>query len=85
MQNIALEQSSYQLIKRGGWVASPTNIDAVLHRKRSVYMFTEGSVFKSDSPLIGKVTDLQPALWEEHADMIPHPVWRDGRAIFLPL
>lgn len=85
LKEVALEQSSYQLIKRGGWIASPMNVDCISHRKRSVYMFAEGSVFKSTQALAGKIEDLQPPLWKSNSDIKPHPVWRDGRAIFLPI
>lgn len=72
------ERASYALTKRGGWL---TNEDEFLtFRKKSVYMFTEGSVFPQVA-LKGKVVNLKPKL----VAGLDHPVWRDGRAWFLPI
>ncbi len=75
-----LETSSYQLLKRGGFIANPSNIHNSTLRKRSVHMFGEGSIFSTPQKLEGKVVNLKPK-----TDQIKHPVWRDGRAIFLPI
>ncbi|MDX5347595.1 MAG: type III-A CRISPR-associated RAMP protein Csm4 [Hymenobacteraceae bacterium] len=76
-----LNGSSYSLVKRGGWLASPENPDNLTLRKKSVYMFTEGSVFAADpKQLTGKLLNLQP-----ETDTVRHPVWRDGRAMFVPI
>lgn len=85
--------SSYEIINRGGWVSSP-GLGKV--RKRSVYMFMEGSIFQvlddqtSNYPIsLGKIDiDLSP--WNDLADgKIPiqelHKIFRSGRALFLPL
>ena len=79
-----LEQSAYSLIKRGGWISSPENNDHLKHRKRSVYMFKEGSVFHfgpSDEgvQIKGKMVDLTPDIVKEHE------IWREGRSLFLPI
>jgi CRISPR-associated protein Csm4 len=72
------EGASYTLTKRGGWL---TNEDEFLtFRKKSVYMFAEGSVFPKKA-LKGKVVNLKPDL----VLGLDHPVWRDGRAWFLPI
>ena len=81
-----LENSAYHLIKRGGYLASPSIPEQRSYRKRSIYMFTEGSVFPSYT-FRGKYVNLAP---EEAQDSlpygpVPHPIWRDGRSIFLPL
>lgn len=73
-----LEKSAYSLVKRGGYLANPENFDKTTLRKRSVVMFTEGSVFPSSKNLKGDVKDLKPTAAQEHA------IWRDGRAIFFP-
>ncbi|MEZ4826334.1 MAG: type III-A CRISPR-associated RAMP protein Csm4 [Bacteroidia bacterium] len=83
-----LKDSAFQLIKRGGYMASPADPSHRTYRKRSVYMFTEGSVFPA-RPLTGKYVDLAP-LPESGANILPHgpvshPVWRDGRSLFLPI
>ena len=75
MQDLTLTKSFYQLVKRGGWIASPIST----YRKRTVYMFTEGSVFKTPISPKGKVADLRPAVFTEHA------IWRDGTGIFLKM
>lgn len=78
----------YNIIKRGGWLAAPKVEENLSHRKRSVYMFTEGSVFNfpiSDKKILdkGRFTDLKPDLWE--GKDYAHPVYRDGSCIFLPI
>lgn len=74
-----LEDSSWQLTKRGGYIAGGSNEDNLSLRKRSIYMFEEGSVFKNVN-LEGKVVDLRPKIQE-----VNHPIWRDGKSIFLPI
>ncbi|PWJ57825.1 CRISPR type III-A-associated RAMP protein Csm4 [Dyadobacter jejuensis] len=80
---ISDEAVRYEIIKRGGWMSDPHNT----YRKRSVYMFLEGSVFKIPiSKFIskGNTVDLKP----DNA-ILPHkvtnPVWRVGKALFLPV
>lgn len=80
------ENARYDFIKRGGWLSEPHNTI----RKKSVYMFKEGSVFKGDSTidimLYGKLVDLRPdndSLGESKS--ISHPVWRNGKTIFVPV
>lgn len=74
---------AYDFIKRGGWITSDSHTG---FRKNSIYVFSEGSVFKSDlideDLIMGKIVDLKPEI--EH-NPIPHPVWRNGRAIFIPV
>ncbi|MDW8332415.1 MAG: type III-A CRISPR-associated RAMP protein Csm4 [Cyclobacteriaceae bacterium] len=73
-----LQQSHYQLIKRGGYLASPENVRFMSWRKKSVYMFQEGSVFPASDKPKGKLADVTPS-------GLPHPVYRDGQALFFPL
>jgi len=84
---------AYELVKRGGWMTTP---GALTYRKQSVYMFTEGSIFKDvpatqthndallPTPLrkAGTVIDLRP---EDVPRSVEHPVWRDGIGLFLPV
>jgi CRISPR type III-A-associated RAMP protein Csm4 len=87
IEKIKLDHSRYQLVKRGGWISSPTNASHMSLRKKSVLMFAEGSVLafgdvSSPSVLVrGKMDDLRPADWQGFS----HEVWRDGRGIFLPM
>jgi CRISPR-associated protein Csm4 len=76
---IQLEHSQYQLLKRGGWLASPEDARHMSLRKKSVLMFAEGSVlaFGNDAAREGGFSDLDPRV------DVQHPVWRDGRGIFL--
>lgn len=86
---------SYNLMKRGGWIASPENENHISLRKRSVFMFQEGSIFPNVStlakfdtlPKFGKVVDLKPdneKLQEMKVD-ITHSIFRDGQSLFLPI
>lgn len=73
-------QSRYEIIKRGGWMSEPYNT----YRKRSVYMFKEGSLLRTAAIPKGKTVNLQPdnALLPSQ---VMHPVWRVGKALFLPV
>ena len=75
-----LQDSAYGLVKRGGYIASPDRPEHLTYRKKSVYMFTEGSVFPADRALVGKVENLRPA-----APDVTQNVWRDGLAFALPI
>ena len=75
LTHVNLNQSFYKLIKRGGWISTPITT----LRKRSIYMFTEGSVFKTTTPPTGDKKDLTPTVFKDH------DIWRDGNALFLPI
>lgn len=72
-------QSFYGLIKRGGYISSPGMSEHQTIRKRSVYMFTEGSLFPYREGRKGKIEDLKPSF-----ATLDHPIWRDGQPIFIP-
>jgi CRISPR type III-A-associated RAMP protein Csm4 len=75
-----LDGSSYNLEKRGGYMAGSSN-DALRHlRKKQVFMFSCGSVFPQEK-LEGKITEISPE-WNAPG---MHPVYRDGRGFFLPM
>ena len=80
------DNTNYQFIKRGGWMSSPENDEHITIRKKSIMMFTEGSVFsfgKSNNSVLtkGKYNiNLKPD-WKTPMNN----VYRDGRAIFLPI
>lgn len=70
--------SGYELIKRGGWLSEPYNT----WRKKSVYMFKEGSVFSTNKieqniSIEGENKNLKPEILDQH------PVWRSGRTLFI--
>ncbi|MFW5892219.1 MAG: type III-A CRISPR-associated RAMP protein Csm4 [Bacteroidota bacterium] len=73
---------SYDFVKRGGWI---TTSGYNTFRKNSIYMFTEGSIFKKKIDKItisGKIADLTPIIEHQQLD---HKVFRNGRAIFIPV
>jgi CRISPR-associated protein Csm4 len=66
----------YELVKRGGWLTTEPHI--TLHKK-AVFMFAEGSVFKTGKPATGLTTNVKPDI------LVTHPVWRVGRSFFVPI
>ena len=77
---------AYSFQKRGGWI---TEQGLNTFRKNSIYMFDEGSVFKIDDidnyQVKGCIVDLKPNLDYEHLNKEKHPVWRNGKAILIPV
>jgi len=73
-----LKERYYGLVNRGGWIYSP---DAKNLRRRTVRMFSEGSVFstESNSGLYGGLADVKP---DEFAE---HEVYRYGYAFAVPM
>jgi len=71
----------YELINRGGWITThPYNT----FQKNRLTFFKEGSLFKSSSLISGTVHDLSPN-GIESSRKPPHPIYRVGRSIFLPI
>ena len=80
MASIDLRKSSWSLLKRGGYMGG-SSVDGFKHLlKKSIYMFGVGSVFSTDTTLIGKYEDLKPD-W----NLPMHPVWRCGMPLFLKI
>jgi CRISPR-associated protein Csm4 len=77
--SISLHTSSYGLIKRGGYLASPAKAEHLTLRKKSVHMFSEGSVLAVTEPLVGKIENLRPTF-----SGLTQNVWRDGQAFSIP-
>ena len=74
---------AYDFVRRGGWI---TTYPYMTLRKNAIYGFVPGSVFRKDEgesvTVIGKIVDLKP----ETVDVeITHHVWRNGKAIMLPI
>ena len=74
---------AYDFARRGGWISTDPTI-----RKNVIYGFLPGSVFRKLHDFnifpegLGKIVDLRP----EIGPLSPnHPVWRNGKAIMLPL
>ena len=77
------EQVAYDFVRRGGWI---TTYPYMTLRKNAIYGFVPGSVFRKDedrdTAVIGKIVDLKP----ETTDVqIAHHIWRNGKAIMLPI
>lgn len=70
------ENSQYSLVKRSGWIASPTKIDFTSWRKNSIYMLAEGSALHTSHELSGKIVDLAPKA-------VGHPIFRSGKCILI--
>lgn len=70
---------AYHLQKRGGWI---TKSPYLTYRKQAVYMFGEGSVFKTNVATSGKTVNLQP---KNTPKTITHPIYRVGKSLFLPI
>jgi len=80
-QQIDFEKSHWSLLKRGGYMAGSSEEELMHLRKKSIYMFGEGSVLKSDKLLKGKFENLAPDWNNEKI----HPVWRDGQCLLLKI
>jgi len=80
------KESAFRLLKRGGFIASPTYIDHITYRKKSIYMIAEGAVFPNVT-LEGKMADLKPdpKAFPKNEKPLEHAIWREGRAIFIPV
>ncbi|MBL7112180.1 MAG: type III-A CRISPR-associated RAMP protein Csm4 [Bacteroidales bacterium] len=79
------KRARWDLIHRGGWLTTE-GYNGI--RKKSVYMFTEGSVFYTGKPGIqisGMVNcNIKPDD-TEGLQLPDHPVWRCGRTIAIPV
>ena len=77
------ENVAYDFVRRGGWI---TTYPYMTLRKNAIYGFVPGSVFCKDEEnavtVIGKVVDLKPGTTDLD---ITHHVWRNGKAIMLPI
>lgn len=79
------ERTGYDLCKRGGWITTEPHQTL---RKKSLYMFKEGSVFTSSNPLytagvsvnVAPDNSLLPSYKHIH-----HPIWRVGKSFFVPV
>ena len=68
----------YSLVERGGYISNFIDKDWGTLMKNPVTMFGEGSIFPN-IPLEGETVRVTPG------KKMPHEVWRDGKAIFIPL
>jgi CRISPR type III-A-associated RAMP protein Csm4 len=78
---LKLKDSQYSLIQRGGFIAGSSVYEFRHLRRKSVYMFEEGSVFPNFEKLKGKIVNLAPT-WN---DKRMHKVLRSGKPFTLPI
>lgn len=78
---IDLENSSYELLLRGGFISGSEEVRFRHLRKKSVYMFNVGSVITSSKSLDGAIVDLMP----EWNDEKMHAIYRSGRPFVVPI
>ncbi len=79
VQQGILQNANYDFIKCGGYISSTTHKYWAGKRKKSVYMFKEGSLFFSPNELSGKIVDLRPD------ENVGHPIPRCGKSLFLKI
>ena len=70
-----LEDASYEIGDRGGWIGSP--FSGLQRRRKKVRMFVEGSVFSSLPD--GQLADVTPEGFNVH------PIYRNGISLSLPI
>lgn len=73
----AMSRSCYEVVSRGGYISGSSDIAQRKKIKKSVNMIMSGAVVATRS-LTGDVVDVRPD------EFNAHPVWRDGRALYLP-
>lgn len=80
---LSSEKVAYDFTRRGGWI---TTHPYTTLRKEAIYGFIPGSVFslpqQQTGMTIGKMVNLKPEIGELTPD---HPIWRNGKAIMLPI
>lgn len=77
------DKVAYDFTRRGGWITTPPYTTL---RKNAIYAFLPGSVFCSTSNTysIGRIADLKPE-GEIGERIVDHSIWRNGKAIVLPI
>lgn len=80
LKALSATNTSYQLEKRGGYIAGSNQEQYRHFRKQSVYMLAPGSVIGDSQMPDGKLLNLKPDTIQPGV----HNVWRDGRPIFIP-
>lgn len=58
-----ISEGFYELLERKGYIYSPYGMSL---RRKSIRMFTEGSVFSAKSPKIGKLVNVTPEIFTHH-------------------
>lgn len=81
LPKLQLPDSKYELIRRDGYLAGSSETDFRHLRKKAVYMFNVGSVFKTTTAIQGKIVDLRPDWNDERM----HPIYRSGKPFVVPV
>jgi CRISPR-associated protein Csm4 len=77
-----LNDSSYEIIERGGWIGSPYSGRQL--RRKKVHMFAEGSVFASEP--LGELANVTPEEFRKNnGEYKPHAIYRNGISISIPI
>lgn len=82
MSLISLEDSHFELIQRGGYMAGSSENDFWHLRKKSIYTIGVGSILRTTGTLKGKIVDLCPV---DYKDDRIHPVYRSGKPFVIPI
>jgi CRISPR-associated protein Csm4 len=83
LKGLLTDNCSYNLINRSGWISTPEKEENLTLRKKSVYMFAEGSVFGKAATTLETIGNGQLVLTPQYEGV--NPVWRDGKGMFLPI
>ena len=80
MIELDLQNSNYTLIQRGGFIAGSEKERFRHLRKKTIYMFTAGSIFNTTANIIGKVEN---KIAPDYPDT--HSVYRSGHALTIKI
>ena len=72
-----LPLSNFRILERGGFIASSKDDQFGSFYKHNARFFDTGSLFPFSANRCGEKIDLKP-------DLVPHPVYREGKTIFIP-
>ena len=78
LRGIDLQQSKYQLLLRGGYMAGSASEGHRHLLKKAIYMMQSSSVIHSAPPLQGRIVNLR----NQHS---PHDIFRSGKAFYIPI
>ena len=82
MNILDLDNSRFELIQRGGYMAGSIENDFWHLRKKSIYMFQSASILKTSQPLHGRIVNLWPVSYNDERK---HPVFRSGKPLTIPI
>lgn len=81
LHGLHLQDSRYDLLLRGGYMAGSSEPGYRHLWKKNVYMFNTGSVFATTETLQGVVVNLRP----DYGGNDMHDVYRSGRTLSVPI